>query len=319
MIKFNKFRPDQLMKKLLVWLLIVFLAVNLPSSCERADLALSSPNCPIATNKVTVGNGSLSVSRVGKGAVILMLHGLFANKEQWTEVMCLMSQAGYQVIAPDLPGYGESKGFALKDYALENQATILHELMQSLGVKSLDIAGNSMGGAIAYLYAQHYPEMVQSLAFIGSPMGVIDWSLSVKNAILQGINPFIPITKEEFDLAMSLLLITPPSIPDSIKTEKINNYLENNRHYRQVWDIVNLYDDIILKSPKIQIPTLIIWGEKDRIYDLSGVSTLQQFIPEGQVFQLPLAGHLPLLENADEVTSKYLDFLQVTSTKNRTN
>ena len=103
-------------------------------------------------------------------------------------------------IAPDLPGYGNSKSFALNDYALPNQATLLHELMEKLGIKSFDLAGSSMGGAIAWLYAQRYPNQVRSLAFIGSPLGVVDWANSVKAAIFQGINPFIPISKEQFAL-----------------------------------------------------------------------------------------------------------------------
>ena len=74
-------------------------------------------------------------------------------------MMCRLSEVGYRAIAPDLPGYGNSNGFTLRDYALENQTTLLHELMEKLGIKSFDLAGNSMGGAIAQLYAQSYPNL----------------------------------------------------------------------------------------------------------------------------------------------------------------
>jgi pimeloyl-ACP methyl ester carboxylesterase len=164
---------------------------------------------------------------VGNGRKILLLHGLFASKEQWHTIMCRLSEVGYQAIAPDLPGYGNSKSFALNDYALPNQATLLHKLM--LGIKSFDLAGSSMGGAIAWLYAQRYPNQVHSLAFIGSPLGVVDWANSV-TAIFQGINPFIPITKEQFALEIGLLFFTPPPIPDVV-VEKVNDYNIRNRHY----------------------------------------------------------------------------------------
>ena len=143
--------------------------------------------------------------------------------------MCRLSKAGYQAIAPDLPGYGNSKSFALNNYALPNQATLLHKLMK-LGIKSFDLAGSSMGGAIAWLYAQRYPNQVHSLAFIGSPLGVVDWANSV-TAIFQGINPFIPITKEQFALEIGQLFFTPPPIPDSVVVEKVNDYNIRNRHY----------------------------------------------------------------------------------------
>jgi abhydrolase domain-containing protein 6 len=200
----------------------------------------------------------------------------------------------------------------LRDYALENQATLLHEFIKGLRIKSFDLAGSSMGGAIAYLYAQRYPLQVRSLAFIGSPLGIVDWANSVKKAIFQGINPFIPITKEQFDLEISLLFVTSPTIPDSVKAEKINDYITRNRHYQQIWNIVNLYDDILCQGVPIQTPALIIWGENDKIYDLSGANRLQQRLASSQMIQLPKAGHLLLMENAEEVASKYVSFLQTT-------
>ena len=87
-----------------------------------------------------------------------------------------------------------------------------------------------MGGAIAWLYAQRYPNQVHSLAFIGSPLGVVDWANSV-TAIFQGINPFIPITKEQFALEIGLLFFTPAPIPDAVVVEKVNDYNIRNRHY----------------------------------------------------------------------------------------
>jgi len=130
---------------------------------------------------------------VGNGRKILLLHGLFASKEQWHTIMSRLSEVGYQAIAPDLPGYGNSKSFALNDYALPNQATLLHKLMK-LRIKSFDLAGSSMGGAIAWLYAQRYPNQVHSLAFIGSPLSVVDWANSV-TAIFQVLTPLFPLPK----------------------------------------------------------------------------------------------------------------------------
>ena len=151
---------------------------------------------------------------------------------------------------------------------------------------------------------------MRSLAFIGSPLGIVDWANSVKEAIFQGINPFIPITKEQFALEISLLFFTPPTIPDSVIAEKVNDYITRNQHYQQVWDIINLYDDKLYQGVPTQFPTLIIWGKEDKIYDISGANRLQECIAGSQAIQLPKAGHLLLMENAMEVASKYVGFLQ---------
>nr|WP_255409375.1 alpha/beta hydrolase [Chlorogloea sp. CCALA 695] len=83
-----------------------------------------------------------------------------------------------------------------------------------------------------------------------------------------------------------------------------------NRHYQQVWDIVNLYDDVLCQGVPMQLPTFIIWGKEDKIYDISGAIRLQKCIGSKQVIQLPKAGHLLLIENAMEVAEKYMRFLQ---------
>ena len=298
------------MRKFIIRLFIVILILSGLMGyvfVNRATSATSS--CMITSLTAQVGNSTFSYSQVGNGRSILLLHGLFASSEQWNTIMCRLSEVGYRAIAPDLPGYGKSNGFTLRDYALENQAKLLHELMEKLGIKSFDLAGSSMGGAIAQLYAQRYPTQVRSLAFIGSPLGIVNWANSFKEAIFKGINPFIPITKEQFALEISLLFFTPPTIPDSVVAEKVTDYITRNRHYQQVWDIVNLYDDIYQCVPT-QIPTFIIWGKEDKIYDISGANQLQECIAGSQAIQLPKAGHLLLIENADEVASKYLRFLQ---------
>lgn len=275
-----------------------------------ANGATSEPSCTIAAHSVSVGNGTLSYNQVGSGRSLLLLHGLFASKEQWESMMCQLSAAGYQAIAPDLPGYGNSKGFMVRDYALENQVALLHQFMNQLEIQSFDIAGSSMGGAIATLYSQRYPEQVRSLAFIGSPLGAIQWANSVRESIFGGANPLIPITKEQFDLEISLLFVTPPPIPDSVKVEKVNDYITRNRHYQQIWDIVNLYDDVLCGKPTINLPTLVIWGKEDKIYDIRGANQLQRCIPGSQVIRLSKAGHLLLVENAAEAASDYLSFLR---------
>lgn len=304
------------MKKLILPLIFVILVLCRLVGYAAVNSPASASGCAITTRSAPISNGTLSYNQVATGQPILLLHGLFASKEQWNSMMCQLSEAGYWVIAPDLPGYGNSTGFATRDYALENQVALLHQLTNQLGIRSrFDVAGSSMGGGIATLYSQRYPEQLRSLAFIGSPLGVTDWASSLRNSIFDGINPFIPITKEQFDLEISLLFVTPPTIPDSVKTEKVNDYITHNRHYQQIWDIVNLYDDVLCQGRSTQLPTLAIWGREDKIYDIRGADRLQRCIPGSQVIRLPKAGHLLLMENSEEATADYLRFLNVFHSK----
>lgn len=267
-------------------------------------------NCPLANKTMAVDGGYISYLEGGHGEPILLLHGLFAQKEQWMDVGCAMASAGFNVIAPDLPGYGASTGYPVTVYPLESQADILHNLILRLDKQNIHIAGSSMGGTIAALYTKKYPREIKTLAFIGAPLGVLGWSPQVKGAIFQGINPFIPINEKQFDLEMSLLFFQPPIIEGDIKAKLIQEYVGNNRHYQQVWDIINLYDDSLYKMA-IQNPrTLILWGEHDGIFSIDGIPHLKKSFKNSQAIQLPNAAHLLMLEQPEKVVMFYSEFLR---------
>ncbi len=275
-----------------------------------ADSSGTVQNCAISTHEVVLEGGVLYYNRAGQGPPVVLLHGLFAQKEQWSAMLCLLSAAGYTAIAPDLPGFGKSTDFPLADYRLEQQAERLRQWLDVLGIQSIELAGSSMGGTIAALYVQRYPQSVRTLAFIGSPLGVTDWSPAVKAAIYQGINPFIPVNVAELDLEMRLLFVNPPVIPDTVKDALIKDYVERNRHYQQVWNIVNLYDNALDRRQRIRVPALILWGENDQIFSVDGAEQLRARIPRSQLVRWPNTGHLPLLENAVETSALYVRFLK---------
>lgn len=277
---------------------------------SKADAETFASACNIEVKTSAVGNGTIEYLKVGKGTPILLLHGLFAQKEQWSELACYLSNAGYLVIAPDLAGYGKSIYFPIIDYKLENQVGILHQFTNTLNIQRFDIAGSSMGGAIASMYARAYPMQVRSLAFIGAPLGVSGWSTQVKSALYQGINPFIPISVDQLNLEMQLLFYRPPVLSEAIQQALIADYQKQNRHYQQVWDIVNLYLYEIEKNSPSPIPTLIMWGKEDGIFESIDMRRLEQKYPKNRHYLVKDASHLLMLEKPKEVAVNYIQFLK---------
>lgn len=271
----------------------------------------SADRCVIHATQIELEGGVVPLRQAGRGPAILLLHGLFANKEQWDALLCPLAAGGYTALAPDLPGYGASTGFPIADYALENQVARLDALIERLGLEQVDVAGNSMGGTIAALYARAHPERVRSLALIGAPLGVTGWGPEVRAALYLGINPFIPVTTEELDLELSLLFMTPPILPDEVKAALVADYVERNRRYQQVWTIVGLFDEVLARPGfRVRTPTLVIWGAQDRIFPVTGAGALRFAFPRGKRLVLPDAGHLPHLENTETIAAEYLAFLQ---------
>ena len=279
-------------------------------SCNFAYSQKSSISCPLAPKTAAIDGGTISYLEGGKGEPILLLHGLFAQKEQWMEVGCALAIEGFDVIIPDLPGYGASSGYAISTYALESQVKILHHFMKQISSRNFHIAGSSMGGAIAVLFTDEFPNEIKSLAFIGAPMGIIGWSPQVRYAIFDGVNPFIPINKEQFDLEMSLLFLKPPIIDEAVKLKLIKEYVLNNRHYQQTWDIVNFYGTSLDRLPAQSVRTIIFWGEHDGIFNISGIEPLKKYFPNSKVYKFSNAAHLLMLEQPNKVVDIYSNFLK---------
>ena len=289
--------------RMLICLLFVILTNSAISQTQNTF-------CPLVNKSVAVAGGSISYLEGGHGKPILLLHGLFAQKEQWMEVGCAIASEGFDVIAPDLPGYGASNGYSVTVYPLDVQVQVLHELILQLGKGRIHIAGSSMGGTIAALYANQYPSEVETLAFIGAPLGVVGWSPQVKQAIFQGVNPFIPINEKQFDLEMQLLFFKPPPIDESVKAKLVQEYVENNRHYQQVWDIVNFYDHSLDNMAANSSRTLVLWGEQDGIFSVEGLRNIKKGFTNSQIVQFPDAAHLLMLEQPKKVVKVYGDFLR---------
>ena len=282
-----------------------------------ADGPLDAAGCSISDSTLDLDGGTIHYSRSGQGSPVLLLHGLFAQKEQWHAVLCALAGQGYDAIAPDLPGFGQSTGFDVAAYDLGAQAERLRGFADGLKIGAFDLVGNSMGGTIAAIYAERFPKDVKHLAFIGPPLGVIAWGPRVRQAIEGGINPFIPVDRTQFDLEMGILFDTPPEVPAEIRDTLIESYTKYNRHYQQVWDIVNLFDTALDKRPldrplDARIPVLILWGEADAVYPVEGAATLQELLPGSRLVKLPRAGHLPMVERPAETASHLIAFLRDT-------
>ena len=274
-----------------------------------ADSEQQGNQCKPSVKSIAIGGVNINYLEIGQGEPILLLHGLFAQKEQWSVLMCSMSLAGFNVIAPDLPGYATSLDFPISVYQLENQAQLMNDMMRALGKTRIHIAGSSMGGTIAAFYARAYPKEIKTLAFIGAPLGIISWSPQMKVAIFSGVNPFIPISLEQFDLEMKLIFYQVPPINAADKLMLVNEYKQNNQHYQQIWDIINFYNRALNSAVVSPPPTLILWGANDSIFSIEGMQILQARYKYSRAQRMAEAGHLPMLEKPNEVSMLYKAFL----------
>ena len=96
--------------------------------------------------------------------------GSGADKDNWDRFAKRLT-GSYRVIAPDVPGFGDSSKIPGAKYDMQTQVMRVHEFVRAIGLKKFHIAGNSMGGLIAGMYAASYPEDVLTLGLFDAGRG----------------------------------------------------------------------------------------------------------------------------------------------------
>ena len=122
--------------------------------------------------RVRWSGGTTQVIEVGQGPALLLIHGGLGEAFQWAPLFPLLARK-YRVLAVDRPGHGLADPFDYRGVdLLAFGSRFIGEVMDSLGLRSVPILGNSMGGLWAMGFALAHPERVSRLVLIGSPAGV---------------------------------------------------------------------------------------------------------------------------------------------------
>ncbi len=247
----------------------------------------------------------------GFGDPLLLIHGSGEDKDNWIEVSKYLTRH-YRVIAPDLPGFGESDKPAGRSYAALVQVENVKAFARALGLKSLHLGGHSLGGKISAIYAAKNPSEVKSLWLL-APAGVYSSQPSeMQQLINQGTR--IPIsgrTLKVFDQLLTFVMEKPPSLPRPVKEllieRAILDYELHNEIYQEIHDEAFVLEDI---AEEITMPTHIVWGIQDRILHHSGADILDNLLPKSSVSILKGVGHVPMMEEPKRVAEDYIAFRQ---------
>ncbi len=245
----------------------------------------------------------------GTGAPLILVHGFTDNKDTWDAIAPYLTPQ-YTVYAPDLPGYGDATRDPNGDYSFEAQVENLHAFIQGLGLTSVDLGGNSMGGGVVALYAAKYPNVVSSLWLLDAAgtQEAIDSPL-LKNFALTGEFPLLVKTPEQQARQFALLLGKPRFIPYSVAYAYLQNSIKDYEFHGNIlkkW--VKIVSPIESHFSNLQTPTLIVTGEKDQIIPPASVKAFAQVFPKSQTKVMPEIGHLPMLEDPKSAAADYLAF-----------
>jgi pimeloyl-ACP methyl ester carboxylesterase len=260
---------------------------------------------------IEVGGHRIAYLDGGSGPTVVLLHGFGASKDLWNAVAGELTP-GYRVIAPDLPGFGESSIRETERYDAESQALLVRSFLDALGVRDHHLGGNSMGGSIAAVYAVTHPRAVSSL-LIGAAPGVRSLEKSdFERRLEAGENPMLMRDEDDVDALMELAFFRPPSIPGPLKRAMLDITIRNHAAHARIFDDFTQAGHGALEPllSRISARTLVVWGAGDRIVHPSSVDVFTKAIAGSERVVFEECGHALPRECPDLLAERYLAFLE---------
>ena len=285
---------------LLIVLGIVFYQKDQSPDVVYKKYALAS------SQQIAIGGVQLHYSDEGNrldSTPLLLIHGTSSSLRTWDGVTAQLKNQ-YRIIRFDLPGFGLTGPNPNHDYSTRYYNEVIDSLLRALQISRVIIVGNSLGGAIATQYAIYQPGKVRGLVLVdaaGLPpakktTGAIGFKLAqmpVINQLLTKITPRVLVKKSLEDAYGDIGKVT-----DSLTAQYFDMLTrEGNRkalvdRMRQGWQVT---DGNFLT--KVEAPTLIVWGSKDRLIPVENAALFQQKIKNSQVHIWDNLGHVPMEED----------------------
>jgi pimeloyl-ACP methyl ester carboxylesterase len=267
------------------------------------------------TSQVRLPEASICCLRQGSGPHVMLLHGIPLSLLTWrNNVEALARQ--HTVVAPDLKGYGRSQK-PPGDYSPEAHARVLGGLLDAFGIRSTTLVASSYSCAPAIRLALDDGQRVDRLVLINS-IGHPGGRHSLERLLrIRGVAAMLRLALRRRRVGRALFMsrlkqsyANPAALPKEVADAYFDLFLRNHGEETFLRTLLQFDETAVVKAlPRVTQPTLIIWGERDRILPVANALCIQQQIPGAQLRILPDVGHLSHEEAAADVNRLIIDFL----------
>jgi len=249
----------------------------------------------------------------GEGPPLLLVHGLLVSHLEWSDVVPGLAER-FRCIAVDLPGFGASDKPGRKGYPYTREAfsETLVALLDELDIEHAHVCGHSMGGSIALTLAADHPGRVDRLALVDT--ACYDFSVPWKGRI--PLLPFVGplVFKRLYGRAMFQDYFENDvwSEHDGLRRERVEAYyrdFDSPEARESAYEALQRTVDVSTleqKIPRVDRPTLIVWGEDDRIFPVSLAHRLVREMQDARLTVLPGCGHAPNEQMPERTTELLL-------------
>lgn len=256
---------------------------------------------------VEVDGQPVNTIQLGEGPPIVFVHGLSGSWPNWLEQLTVLARS-HRVVAMDLPGFGHSP-MPSETITISGYARLLDGLLGVLGVDAAAVVGNSMGGFVSAELAIAYPQRVEQLVLV-SASGISSYqdprglraahTITRLERIVAAYTAWVASKSETVarrrglrNATLGLVVRHPGRLPAALAAEQIRGagkpgFLQGLR--------ANIDYPIRERLPEIACPTLIVWGDEDRVISVRDADVFEELIPDSRKVVFEKTGHMAMLE-----------------------
>jgi pimeloyl-ACP methyl ester carboxylesterase len=252
---------------------------------------------------------------------LVFVHGLSGSWPNWLEQLPVLA-SGRRVIAMDLPGFGHSP-MPSWPISISAYARMLDGLLDVLGIDAAALVGNSMGGFISAELAIAYPQRVERLVLV-SAAGISTYDnrgalravpmlrraeriLTAYTAWMASKSDTVARRARLREATLNVVIRHPSRLPAALAAEQLRG--SGKPGFVQALE-ANLNYDFRERLPEIACPTLIVWGEDDRLITARDAAVYAELIPDSRVVMYADTGHMSMLERPEAFNALLEEFLE---------
>lgn len=246
---------------------------------------------------------------------LVLIHGTGASLHTWEESVKLLTDS-FRVITLDLPAYGLTGPNPKRIYSQEFYVQFIDEFLKRIHVNKCIIGGNSLGGAIAWNYTYEHPTKVEKLILIdaaGYPMISESKPIAFTLAQIPVLKHMLNYITPRFLAKKSVMNVydDPTKVTEKVVDRYFDLFLREGNRQAFV-DRMNFstYPDHLTRIRSIKTPTLIIWGENDKLIPIENAQKFHADLPNDTLVVLEKTGHVPMEENPNRTVDAICLFLK---------
>ena len=242
----------------------------------------------------------------------VLIHGTFASLhafDDWAKIL----KKKYRVIRMDLPGFGITGPNPHAKYSIEKYAEFISVFISELGIEKCHLAGNSLGGWLAWEFALQHQEKVEKLILIDAAGYINDKNLPLPFVIAQ-----TPVLRNVFNyvpLAVVRRFVRQVFYDQSKVTDQlVQRYFDLFHREGNKEAFVKIANSYFVQNThslfQLKVPTLVLWGEKDNWLSVDQSERFVHDLPNAKRIIYENVGHVPMEEIPDETAKDVIEFLE---------